>query len=51
MNPKTIFFVGLILAGSGVVSPPIALLGGIAYGFSFTHPYHLESRNLSRFLL
>jgi uncharacterized integral membrane protein (TIGR00698 family) len=51
MNPKTIFFVGLILAGSGVLSPPIALLGGIAYGFSFTHPYQLDSRNLSRFLL
>jgi uncharacterized integral membrane protein (TIGR00698 family) len=27
------------------------LLAGIAYGFTFTHPYHLDSRNLSRFLL
>lgn len=51
MNPKIIFFVGLILTASGILSPPIALLAGIAYGFTFTHPYHLDSRNLSRFLL
>ncbi len=51
MNSKTIFFVGLILAGSGVISPPLALLAGIAYGFTFAHPYHVDSRNLSRFLL
>ena len=51
MNPKTIFFVGLILTASGVVSPPVALLAGIVYGFTFKHPYHLDSRNLSRFLL
>jgi len=43
--------VGLILAASGVLSPPVALLAGIAYGFSFDHPYQLDSRNLSRFLL
>jgi uncharacterized integral membrane protein (TIGR00698 family) len=51
VNPKTIFFLGLILSATGVVSPPIALLLGIAYGFSFAHPYQLDSRNLSRFLL
>ena len=43
---KIIFFVGLILTASGIVSPPIALLAGIAYGFTFAHPYHLDSRNL-----
>jgi uncharacterized integral membrane protein (TIGR00698 family) len=51
MNSKTIFFVGIILTASGVVSPPVALLAGIAYGFSVAHPYHLDSKNLSRFLL
>ena len=51
MNPKTIFFVGLILCASGLISPPIALLGGIIYGFAFTHPYQVESKSLSRFLL
>ncbi len=51
LNPKTVFFLGIILTASGLVSPPVALLAGIAYGFTFAHPYQLESRNLSRFLL
>lgn len=51
MNPKTVFFLGIILTASGVISPPVALLAGIAYGFTFAHPYPLDSRNLSRFLL
>lgn len=51
MNSKTLFFVGLILCATGVVPPPMALLLGLAYGFSFLHPYHVDSRNLSRFLL
>jgi uncharacterized integral membrane protein (TIGR00698 family) len=51
MNSKNIFFIGIILAASGILSPPLALLAGIAYGFSFAHPLHLESRDLSRFLL
>jgi len=51
MNTKTIFFVGLILCASGVISPPIALALGLAYGLTFAHPYHAESRNLSKFLL
>ncbi|MBZ5698334.1 MAG: putative sulfate exporter family transporter [Acidobacteriia bacterium] len=51
MNSRTLFFVGLILCATGVVSPPMALLLGLVYGFSFPHPYHVDSRNLSRFLL
>jgi uncharacterized membrane protein YadS len=37
LNAKTVFFVALIF--------------GIIYGFSFVHPYHLESRDLSSLLL
>ncbi len=48
---KNLFFVGIILAASGLLSPPIALIGGIAYGFTFLHPFHLEARKLSRLLL
>jgi uncharacterized integral membrane protein (TIGR00698 family) len=48
---KTVFFVGMILAASGLVSPPIALAGGLLYGFSFVHPYHVASKKLSKFLL
>jgi uncharacterized integral membrane protein (TIGR00698 family) len=45
------FFVGLILAASGLISPPLALLGGLMYGMAFTNPFHAECRDLSRFLL
>ena len=48
---KNIFFIGMILAASGLVSPPAALVGGIIYGFSFTHPFHLAARQLSKLLL
>ncbi len=51
MSSKTLFFVGLILCATGVISPPLALLLGLAYGFSFLHPYHIDSQNLSKFLL
>jgi uncharacterized integral membrane protein (TIGR00698 family) len=51
LNPKTVFFIALILTASGLISPPFALVVGIVYGFCFVHPYHLESRNLSRLLL
>ncbi len=48
---KNLFFVGLILAASGLLSPPVALVAGLIYGFSFVHPYHASSRQLSKFLL
>jgi uncharacterized integral membrane protein (TIGR00698 family) len=48
---KLIFFICLILAASGYVSPPIALLGGLVYGFTFTHPYQIHARKFSRYLL
>jgi uncharacterized integral membrane protein (TIGR00698 family) len=48
---KNIFFIGLILAASGLVPPPIALAGGLIYGFSFVHPFHLEAKKLSKLLL
>jgi uncharacterized integral membrane protein (TIGR00698 family) len=49
--PKNTFFLGLILAASGLVSPPLALALGLAYGFTFEHPYHVDSRKLSQLLL
>ena len=48
---KNVFFIGLILAASGLVSPPIALAGGLIYGFSFVHPFHVEAKKLSKILL
>ena len=51
MNTKNLFFVGLIIAASGLISTPLALLGGLIYGLSFAHPYHLDAKKLSAFLL
>jgi uncharacterized integral membrane protein (TIGR00698 family) len=48
---KIIFFVAIILAASSLVSPPLALLGGLIFGFTQVHPYHLESKRLAKFLL
>jgi uncharacterized integral membrane protein (TIGR00698 family) len=48
---KNIFLIGIILAASGLVSPPVALAGGLIFGFSFIHPFHIEAKKLSKFLL
>jgi uncharacterized integral membrane protein (TIGR00698 family) len=48
---KNLFFAGVILAASGFVSPPVALLGGLIYGLALVHPFHVESKSLSKFLL
>jgi uncharacterized integral membrane protein (TIGR00698 family) len=48
---RNIFFLAIILAASGLVSPPFALLGGLVYGFSFVHPFHAGSKRLAKFLL
>ena len=50
-DTKSIFFLGLLLAGSGLVSPPVALVGGIAFGFVVVHPYRKESSSLAKLLL
>ena len=49
--PKNVFFIGLIIAASGLLSPPLALAAGLLYAFTFEHPYHLDSRRLSKLLL
>jgi uncharacterized integral membrane protein (TIGR00698 family) len=48
---KTLFFIGLLLAASGVFSPAIALAGGIAFGFTVEHPFRTESSSLAKHLL
>ena len=51
VSPQTLFFVGLLLAGSGVVSPPVALVGGVAFGMTVEHPLRKESSALAKVLL
>ena len=41
----------MVLSASGLVSPPVALVGGILYGFTFVHPFHVEAKHLSKILL
>jgi uncharacterized integral membrane protein (TIGR00698 family) len=48
---KNLFFVGIILAAAGVLSPPLALAGGLAYGLFVVHPFQLDAKRLSKFLL
>src|ERR1700678_4488984 len=48
---RTVFFLGLLLAASGVVSPALALAGGMAFGFTVEHPFRAESSSLAKLLL
>jgi len=50
-DSRTLFLLGLLIAGSGIVSPPVALVGGIAFGFTVDHPLRAESARLSKLLL
>jgi uncharacterized integral membrane protein (TIGR00698 family) len=50
-HSKTVFLIGLLLAASGVFSPAIALVGGIAFGFTVEHPFRAESSSLAKLLL
>ncbi len=48
---KSIFVLALVLAATGLISPPLALLGGLVYGFTALHPFQMESKRLAKFLL
>lgn len=48
---KNLFFLGIIVSASGLFSPPLALAAGLIYGVSIVHPYPLDSKRLSKFLL
>lgn len=51
LHGRMVFLLGLLIAGSGIVSPPVALLGGVAFGFAVEHPMRAESVKLSKLLL
>lgn len=49
---KNLFFIGLILAASGYVSPPLALALGLLFGLIFSeHPFQSSAKQLSKLLL
>lgn len=51
LDRKVLFFIGLLIAASGVISPPVALAAGLCYGLIFTHPLRMESSKLAKTLL
>lgn len=51
VDARSMFFLGLLLAGSGFVSPPVALVGGMAFGFTAVHPFRKEASSLAKLLL
>jgi len=48
---KAIFFAGVILAASGLVSPAIALLAGLIFGLTLPHPFPAQSSAVTKQLL
>jgi len=48
---QLVFCAALVIACSGLISPPVALAAGIIFGFSFAHPFPTASKELARFLL
>ena len=51
LDSRTVFLLCLIVAASGIVSAPVALVGGIAFGFAVEHPLRAESASLAKLLL
>jgi uncharacterized integral membrane protein (TIGR00698 family) len=51
MIPQAVFFLGLALASSGLLSPPLALALGLVFGFVFPHPFEQSAKKLARYLL
>jgi uncharacterized integral membrane protein (TIGR00698 family) len=51
MSRTSLFFVGIILSAVGILSPPMALVAGLAFGLSFVHPFPREGAEVTKFLL
>jgi uncharacterized integral membrane protein (TIGR00698 family) len=51
MMTRNIFYIGIIVAATGLVSPPLALAAGIIFGLTAVHNFHAEGHSLAKFLL
>ena len=51
MVSQIVFLLCLVVSGSGLVSPPIALTLGLLFGLALPHPYPAQSRRISKWLL
>jgi uncharacterized integral membrane protein (TIGR00698 family) len=48
---RNLFYIGIIVSASGLIGPPFALAAGLVFGLTTVHHFHVESRQLSKFLL
>jgi uncharacterized integral membrane protein (TIGR00698 family) len=48
---RKLFYIGIIVSASGLIGPPFALAAGLVFGLTTVHHFHVESRQLSKFLL
>ncbi|MCU1319049.1 MAG: putative rane protein [Edaphobacter sp.] len=51
MSARNLFYIGIIVSASGLIGPPFALAAGLVFGLTTVHHFHVESRQLSKFLL
>lgn len=51
MTEKIFFLAGALVCATGLISPPLALCIGLAFGLVFIHPYTSQSRKASKLLL
>jgi uncharacterized integral membrane protein (TIGR00698 family) len=48
---KVLFLLAVLVAATGLLSPPLALLAGLIFGFTCAHPFPSHSKRLAKFLL
>ena len=48
---RNLFYIGIIVSASGVDRAAVALAAGLVFGLTTVHHFHVESRQLSKFLL
>jgi uncharacterized integral membrane protein (TIGR00698 family) len=48
---RAVFAAAIIFAASGLISPPVALLAGLIYGFALPHAFPEASKRAAKFLL
>jgi uncharacterized integral membrane protein (TIGR00698 family) len=46
-----VLFLGVVLAATGILSPPVALVGGIVFGLTLPNPFRAGTQRYSRLLL
>jgi uncharacterized integral membrane protein (TIGR00698 family) len=51
MLARLVFLLCLLISGSGLVSPPVALVIGLVFGLLVKNPYPKQTRKLSKYLL